>query len=87
MEWLRNLDEPVADLKKKARCESGDKENKTPSPRISKKAERKQVRDEFIDEDVTDHKNNRRNDFAKNKQIKDRKRTEAARNSLGKRVK
>lgn len=88
MEWLSNLDEPVADMKKKPRCESvGDKENKTPSPRMNKKAERKQVRDEFIDEDITDNKNNRRNDFAKNKKIKDKKRTEASRNSLGKRVK
>ena len=89
MDWLRNLDEPVIKVQeKKVRKDScGDKENKTPSPKINKRAERRQAREEFIEEDVTEMKDNRRNDFVKAKKIKDKKRTEASRNSLGKRVK
>ena len=86
MEWLGNLEEPKVE---KVRKISGDtnKENKTPSPRASKKAERKQVREQFIDDDMTEIKDNRRNAFHKNEKIKEKKRTEASRNSLNKRVK
>ena len=81
MEWLGNLEEPV--MVKTVR----DKENKTPSPKSSKRTEKKMVREQFIDEDVTEIKDNRRSDFAKNNRIKDKKRTENSRKSLNKRVK
>ena len=84
MEWLGNLEEPV--MVKTVR-DSGDKENKTPSPKSSKRTEKKMVREQFIDEDVTEIKDNRRSDFAKNNRIKDKKRTENSRKSLNKRVK
>ena len=78
------LQEPVV---VKAVKDSGDKENKTPSPKSSKRTEKKMVREQFIDEDVTEIKDNRRSDFAKNNKIKDKKRTENLRKSLNKRVK
>jgi len=81
MEWLGNLEEPA--MMKTVR----DKENKTPSPKSSKRTEKKMVREQFIDEDVTEIKDNRRSDFAKNNRIKDKKRTENSRKSLNKRVK
>ena len=84
MEWLGNLEEPVI---VKTVKDSGDKENKTPSPKSSKRTEKKMVREQFIDEDVTEIKDNRRSDFAKNNRIKDKKRTENSRKSLNKRVK
>jgi len=87
MEWLRNLDEPIVVEKKKGRKNSGSSDDKTPSPTSSKRAEKKLIRNQFIEEDVTEIKDNRREDFAKNRKIKDKKRTEASRNSLGKRVK
>jgi len=86
MEWLRNLDEPIV-VKKKVRKGSEGSDDKTPSPTPSKREEKKLMRSQFIEDDVTEMKNNRRQDFAKAKKIKDKKRTEASRNSLGKRVK
>lgn len=87
MEWLRNLEEPVLAERKKGRMISGGEEQKTPSPPTSKRAEKKLVRTQNIEDDVTEIKDNRRQDFAKARKIKDKKRTEASRNSLGKRVK
>jgi len=89
LDFIKNFDEPVGvKIPKKERKESvSEKENKTPSPKSSKRAEKKQLREEFINDDVTEMKDNRRNDFMKNQKIKDKKRTEASRNSLGKRVK
>merc|ERR1711936_387221 len=89
MEWLTNLDEPeyVVKEKRERKDTFEDKENKTPSPKSSKREEKKLVREQFIAEDVTEIKDNRRNDFMKAKKIKEKKRTEASRNSLGKRVK
>lgn len=87
MEWLRNLDEPVEVERKKDRKNSCSADEKTPSPTPSKRAEKKLVRNQFIEDDVTEIKDNRRQDFAKSRKIKDKKRTEASRNSLGKRVK
>ena len=86
MEWLGNLDEPIVE-KKKERQNSGSSDDKTPSPTTSKRAEKKLIRKQFIEDDVTEIKDNRREDFAKARKIKDKKRTEASRNSLGKRVK
>jgi len=87
MEWLRNLDEPNITEKKKGRKTSSCSEEKTPSPTPSKREEKKLMRSQFIEDDVTEIKDNRRQDFAKARKIKDKKRTEASRNSLGKRVK
>jgi len=89
MEWLRNLDEPehVVMERRERKITIEDKENKTPSPKSTKRAEKKLVREQFIADDVTEIKDNRRNDFMKSKKIKEKKRTEASRNSLGKRVK
>merc|ERR1712048_1505407 len=87
MEWLRNLDEPSVVEKKKGRKNSGSSDDETPSPTNSKRAEKKLIREQFIEDDVTEIKDNRREDFAKGRKIKDKKRTEASRNSLGKRVK
>jgi len=87
MEWLRNLDEPENSVKERREKTIEDKENKTPSPKSTKRAEKKLVREQFIADDVTEIKDNRRNDFMKSKKIKEKKRTEASRNSLGKRVK
>jgi len=86
MEWLKNLDEPIV-VKKKGRKSSGGSDEQTPSPTPSKREEKKLMRSQFIEDDVTEVKNNRRQDFAKARKIKDKKRTEASRNSLGKRVK
>merc|ERR1712110_1152206 len=87
MEWLTNLEEPIVVEKKKGRKTSGSSDDKTPSPTNSKRAEKKLIRKQFIEDDVTEIKDNRREDFAKARKIKDKKRTEASRNSLGKRVK
>ena len=73
--------------KKKGRQNSGSSDDKTTSPTTSKRAEKKLIRKQFIEDDVTEIKDNRREDFAKARKIKDKKRTEASRNSLGKRVK
>ena len=59
-------------------------QRKTPG---SKKAAKKQLRIQDIEDDVTEMKDNRRQDFMKATTIRDKKRTEASRNSLGKRVK
>jgi len=82
MEWLRNLEEPLNMVRNKS-----EKENKIPSPKSSKREEKKLVRKQFIDEDVTEVKDIRRNDFFMARKIKDKKRTKASRNSLGKKVK
>ena len=85
MEWLRNFDEPNVLTEKRERSSKSDSEEKSPKP--SKKAAKKQLRIQDIEDDVTEMKDNRRQDFMKATTIRDKKRTEASRNSLGKRVK
>lgn len=85
MEWLRNFDEPIILTEKRERSSKSMSEEKSPKP--SKKATRKQLRIQDIEDDVIEIKDNRRQDFMKATMIRDKKRTEASRNSLGKRVK
>jgi len=86
MEWLRNFDEPIAPLpQKRDRSSKSLSEEKSPKP--SKKATKKELRIQDIEDDVIEMKDNRRHDFMKATMIRDKKRTEASRNSLGKRVK
>ena len=85
MEWLHNLDEPIAAPQRRERSSKSSSEEKSPKP--SKKAAKKQLKIQDIEDDVTEMKDNRRNDFMKATMIRDKKRTEASRNSLGKRVK
>jgi len=89
MEWLRNFDEPAILTEKRQRnSNSGSSsDEKSPSPKPSKRAAKKQLRNQDIEDDVTEIKDNRRNDFMRATMIRDKKRTEASRNSLGKRVK
>merc|ERR1712024_136409 len=53
------------------------------SPKASRKAMKKQIKCENIEDDMTEFKDNRRHDFAKNASIKDKKRTDAVRRSTG----
>eukprot|EP00091_Calanus_sinicus_P022227 TRINITY_DN693_c0_g1_i6.p1 TRINITY_DN693_c0_g1~~TRINITY_DN693_c0_g1_i6.p1 ORF type:complete len:702 (+),score=216.36 TRINITY_DN693_c0_g1_i6:294-2399(+) len=85
MEWLRNFDEPTILTEKRERSSKSVSEEKSPKP--SKKATKKQLRIQDIEDDVIEMKDNRRQDFMKATMIRDKKRTEASRNSLGKRVK
>merc|ERR1712025_261517 len=85
MEWLHNLDEPITTSQRRERSSKSLSEEKSPRP--SKKAAKKQLKIQDIEDDVTEMKDNRRNDFMKATMIRDKKRTEASRNSLGKRVK
>jgi len=85
MEWLRNFDEPTIPTEKRERSSKSVSEEKSPKP--SKKATKKQLKIQDIEDDVTEMKDNRRQDFMKATMIRDKKRTEASRNSLGKRVK
>merc|ERR1719153_392372 len=79
-EWAEaNLKEP--ELRKRRESEMDE------SPKTSRKEMKKQIRSENIEDDITEVKENRRQAFAKNAAIKDRKRGEAARNSTGKRIK
>ena len=55
--------------------------------KVTKKEARKMVKSENIDEDIIEVKENRRNDFTKNAQIKDKKRSDASRKSNGKKIK
>jgi len=85
MEWLRNFDEPITTPNKRERSSKSSSEEKSPKP--SKRDTKKQLRIQDIEDDVIEMKDNRRNDFMKATMIRDKKRTEASRNSLGKRVK
>eukprot|EP00090_Calanus_glacialis_P033937 TRINITY_DN5658_c0_g1_i6.p1 TRINITY_DN5658_c0_g1~~TRINITY_DN5658_c0_g1_i6.p1 ORF type:complete len:831 (-),score=269.41 TRINITY_DN5658_c0_g1_i6:116-2608(-) len=85
MEWLRNFDEQIVLTEKRERSSKSVSEEKSPKP--SKKAAKMQLRIQDIEDDVTEMKDNRRQDFLKATMIRDKKRTEASRNSLGKRVK
>eukprot|EP00092_Neocalanus_flemingeri_P029660 GFUD01032206.1.p1 GENE.GFUD01032206.1~~GFUD01032206.1.p1 ORF type:complete len:820 (-),score=265.72 GFUD01032206.1:93-2552(-) len=87
MEWLRNLDEPIMLTEKRQRSSNSGSGSEGNSPKPSKKAVKKQLRNQDIEDDATEIKDNRRHDFMKNTMIRDKKRTEASRNSLGKRVK
>merc|ERR1719347_359717 len=84
MEWLRNFDEPITPNKRERSSKSSSEEK---SPKPSKRDTKKQLRIQDIEDDVIEMKDNRRNDFMKATMIRDKKRTEASRNSLGKRVK
>merc|ERR1719470_705555 len=53
------------------------------SPKSSRKELKKQIKCENIEDDMTEFKDNRRHDFAKNASIKDKKRSDAARKSTG----
>merc|ERR1712025_1446239 len=102
-DWLINLDEPVPKMyiifndmcEKYKRVHSADKSPKSSggsssdeeSVHPNKKESRQQKKVEEIDECMTEYKDNRRNDFAKNAAIKNKKRNEAARKSIGKRIK
>ena len=85
MEWLRNFDEPVILSPKKERNSKSMAEEK--SPKSSKRDVKKHQRHEDIEDDCIEFKDNRRQDFIKATMIKDKKRSEASRKSLGKRVK
>merc|ERR1712112_477098 len=102
-DWLINLDGPVPKMSitsnemcdKSKRVHSIDKSSKSSggsssdeeSVHPSKKESRQQKKVEEIDECMTEYKDNRRNDFAKNAAIKTKKRNEAARKSIEKRIK
>ena len=57
------------------------------SPKSSRKELKKQIKCENIEDDMTEFKDNRRHDFAKNASIKDKKRSDAARKSTGRKIK
>jgi len=79
-EWAgANMKEPEV----RKRTESG----METSPKVSKKETRKQIKTEYIEDDIIEMKENRRHDFAKNASIKDKKRTDAFRKSTGKKIK
>ena len=85
MEWLRNFDEPIILTEKRERSSKSVSEEKSPKP--CKKAAKMQLRIQDIEDDVTEMKDNRRQDFMKATIIRDKKITKDSRNSLGKRVK
>jgi len=85
MEWLRNFDEPANLSPKKERNSKSLSEEK--SPKSSKRNVKKQQRHEDVEDDCIEFKDNRRQDFIKATMIRDKKRSEASRKSLGKRVK
>jgi len=79
-EWAAiNLKEP--EMRKRRESEMNE------SPKTTKREVRKLIKTENIEEDIIELKENRRHDFAKNASIKDKKRGEASRKSLGKRIK
>merc|ERR1711970_1624886 len=81
-EWAElNLKEP--ELRKRMGSNSTDDE----SPKASRKAMKKQIKCENIEDDMTEFKDNRRHDFAKNASIKDKKRSDAVRRSTGRKIK
>ena len=81
-EWAElNLKEP--EPRKRVGSNSTDDE----SPKASRKAMKKQIKCENIEDDMTEFKDNRRHDFAKNASIKDKKRTDAVRRSTGRKIK
>jgi len=80
-EWAElNLKEPE---RKHMESSSTDDE----SPKASRKAMKKQIKCENIEDDMTEFKDNRRHDFAKNASIKDKKRSDAVRRSTGRKIK
>merc|ERR1712032_1292982 len=81
-EWAElNLKEP--EQRKRMGSNSTDDE----SPKASRKAIKKQIKCENIEDDMTEFKDNRRHDFAKNASIKDKKRSDAVRRSTGRKIK
>merc|ERR1712115_141796 len=79
-EWAgANMKEP--ELRKRTESEM------ETSPKVSKKETRKQIKSEYIEDDIIEMKENRRHDFARNASIKDKKRTDAFRKSTGKKIK
>merc|ERR1719376_715777 len=81
-EWAElNLKEPE---RKRMGSNSTDDDE---SPKASRKAMKKQIKCENIEDDMTEFKDNRRHDFAKNASIKDKKRSDAVRRSTGRKIK
>merc|ERR1719331_3613252 len=81
-EWAElNLKEP--EQRKRMGSNSTDDE----APKASRKAMKKQIKCENIEDDMTEFKDNRRHDFAKNASIKDKKRSDAVRRSTGRKIK
>jgi len=81
-EWAElNLKEP------EPRKRMGSNSTEDESPKASRKAMKKQIKCENIEDDMTEFKDNRRHDFAKNASIKDKKRSDAARRSTGRKIK
>merc|ERR1711915_1146690 len=74
--------EPVEVLQRQRKSSS---EGKSPK-RERKEGKQQKIFDE-LDVELTEIKDNRRNDFARNASIKTKKRNEAARKSIGKRIK
>ena len=79
-EWAEvNLKEP----EQRKRRESENSE----SPKATRKEAKKLIKSENIDDDIMNAKDSRRQDFARNGSIKNKKKGEAARNATGKRIK
>jgi len=87
MDWLRNFEEPAILIEQKQRHRSSKSGSEEKSPKPSKKAAKKELRIQDIEDDVIEIKDCRRQDFMRATMIRDKKRTEASRNSIGKRVK
>merc|ERR1711936_695011 len=87
MDWLRNFEEPAIVIEQKQRHRSSKSVSEEKSPKPSKKAAKKELRIQDIEDDVIEIKDCRRQDFMRATMIRDKKRTEASRNSIGKRVK
>merc|ERR1711915_1005055 len=89
-DWVFNLteivspkaDEPVEVLQRQRKSSSEGK-----SPKRERKEGKQQKMVDELDVELTEIKDNRRNDFARNASIKTKKRNEAARKSIGKRIK
>merc|ERR1712168_673928 len=87
-EWMFNLATVEVKMKPTPTIEEENMpRSNSGSPKSNKKEVKKQKRDEDIEDDMTDMKENRRHDFAKNVIIKHKKRSEASRLSTGKRTK
>ena len=74
MEQLKNFDEPIVLTEKNERSSKSVSEEKSPKP--SKKAAKMQLRIQDMEDDVTEMKDNRRQDFLKATMMRNKKRTE-----------
>merc|ERR1712032_856328 len=87
-EMIVKLETERYDLKEpeqRKRMESNSTDDE--SPKASRKAMKKQIKCENIEDDMTEFKDNRRHDLAKNASIKDKKRSDAVRRSTGRKIK